>query len=61
MKLIRNYIQGRKEKKKRIEATLQNICDMLGETLATFSIPYPLFAKAVNVKMAREIRRVKNA
>lgn len=60
MKLIRNYIQGRKEKKKRIEATLQNICDILGETLATFSIPYPLFAKAVNVKMAREIRRVKN-
>lgn len=61
MKQVRAYIQGRKEKKKRIEATLQNICDILGETLATFSIPYPLFAKAVNVKMAREIRRVKNA
>lgn len=60
MKQVRAYIQGRKEKKKRIEATLQNICDILGETLATFSIPYSLFAKAVNVKMAREIRRVKN-
>lgn len=59
MKLIRNYIQGRNEKKKPVETILQNICDILGETLTTFSIPYPLFAKAVNVKMAREIRRVK--